>query len=74
MKRAVADTRVAVIIPAYGQPWLTCETPHTVLNQIADFNYSIVIVNDGCPTTETHDVCQIFASGFPQHVFYQWRP
>ena len=70
MKHAVADTRVAVIIPAYGQPWLTCETLHTALNQIADFNYSIVIVNDGCPTTETHDVCQTFASGFPERVFY----
>ncbi|MBZ9655784.1 glycosyltransferase family 2 protein [Phyllobacterium lublinensis] len=73
MKRIAADTRVAVIIPAYGQPWLTCETLHTALNQIADFNYSIVIVNDGCPTTETHDVCQTFASGFPEQVFYLSR-
>ncbi len=71
LKHAVADLPgLLLFIPAYGQPWLTCETLHTALNQIADFNYSIVIVNDGCPTTETHDVCQTFASGFPERVFY----
>lgn len=70
LKQDVADTRAAIIIPAYGQPWLTCETLHTALNQIVDFNYAIVIVNDGCPTRETHEVCQTFAASFPERIFY----
>ncbi|MHC1551230.1 glycosyltransferase family 2 protein [Phyllobacterium sp. K27] len=70
MKQDVADTKAAVIIPAYGQPWLTCETLHTALNQIVDFSYAIVIINDGCPTSETHEVCQTFAASFPGRIFY----
>lgn len=70
MKQDIADTRAAVIIPVYGQPWLTYETLHTALNQIVDFSYSIVIINDGCPTGETHEVCQTFAASFPERIFY----
>jgi glycosyltransferase involved in cell wall biosynthesis len=65
-----ALTCVAVIVPAYGQPLLTYETLHTALNQTTDFVYSVIVVNDGCPLTETQDVCQAFACSFPGKVYY----
>ncbi|MEK1890933.1 MAG: glycosyltransferase family A protein, partial [Phyllobacterium sp.] len=65
-----SDVKVAVVVPAYGQPWLTSEALHTALNQVTDFNYAIVVVNDGCPLPETHDVCQTFAAAYPGRIFY----
>lgn len=62
--------RAAIVIPAYGQPWLTSETLHTALEQITDFDYAIVAVNDGCPLPETDEVCQTFAATHPGRIFY----
>lgn len=65
-----ADVKVAVIVPAYGQPSLTAEALHTALAQVTDFNYAVVIVNDGCPHPETDEVCQTFAATYPERIFY----
>lgn len=65
-----ADVKVAVIVPAYGQPSLTAEALHTALAQVTDFNFAVVIVNDGCPHPETDEVCQTFAATCPGRIFY----
>ncbi|MCO4319332.1 glycosyltransferase family 2 protein [Phyllobacterium sp. 21LDTY02-6] len=62
--------KAAIIIPAHGQPFLTYEALHSALAQITDFNYAVVVVNDGCPMEETHVVCQSFATAFPERIFY----
>lgn len=65
-----ADVKVAVVVPAYGQPSLTAEALHTALVQVTDFNYAVVIVNDGCPHPDTDEVCQTFAATHPGRIFY----
>ncbi|WP_089174230.1 glycosyltransferase [Bosea sp. AS-1] len=64
------DVRAAIVMPAYGQPWLTAEALHTALAQVTDFDFAIVIVNDGCPHPETDEVCQAFAAVHPGRIFY----
>ncbi|MEP9375078.1 glycosyltransferase family A protein [Aquabacter sp. CN5-332] len=67
---AERDVRAVILVPAYGQPWLTAETLHTALAQVTDFDYAIVVVNDGCPHPETDEVCQTFATIHPERIFY----
>lgn len=64
------DVRVAVIIPAYGQPGLAGEALRSALEQRTDFPYAVIIVNDGCPQEATHQVCHSFAAANPGQVFY----
>lgn len=67
---AEADVRAAIVVPAYGQPWLTAEALHTALAQVTDFDFAIVVVNDGCLHPETDEVCQTFAASYPGRIFY----
>jgi glycosyltransferase involved in cell wall biosynthesis len=67
---AGADVRAAILIPAYGQPWLTAEALQSALAQVTDFAYAIVVVNDGCPHRETAEVCQTFAAIYPGRIFH----
>ncbi|TCR66575.1 glycosyltransferase family A protein [Bosea sp. BK604] len=64
------DVRAAILIPAYGQPGLTAEALHTAIAQQADFAFAVVVVNDGCPSPETHEICLNFAATYPGKVFY----
>jgi glycosyltransferase involved in cell wall biosynthesis len=64
------DVRAAILIPAYGQPWLTAEALQSSLAQVTDFPYAIVVVNDGCPHPETAEVCQTFAATHPGRIFH----
>ena len=64
------DVRAAILIPAYGQPWLTAEALQTALAQVTDFAYAIVVINDGCPHPETGEVCQTFAATYPGRIFH----
>ncbi|PQA73532.1 hypothetical protein C3731_09680 [Brucella oryzae] len=66
----VQDVRAVILIPAYGQPALTAETLQTAIAQKCEFPFAIVVVNDGCPSPETHEICQNFASCYPGSVFY----
>lgn len=64
------EIRAAILIPAYGQPWLTAEALQSALAQVTDFAYAIVVVNDGCPHPETAEVCQTFAAIHPGRIFH----
>jgi len=64
------DVRAVIVVPAYGQPWLTAEALHTAVAQRTDFAFAVVVVNDGCPSPETHDVCLNFSAAYPGKVYY----
>ena len=64
------DVRAVILIPAYGQSALTAETLQTAIAQQCEFPFAVVVVNDGCPSPETHEICQNFASCYPGLVFY----
>lgn len=64
------DVRAVILIPAYGQPWLTAETLHTAVAQQTDFDFAVVVVNDGCPSPETHEICLNFSATYEGKVFY----
>ncbi len=66
----VSKCALAVIVPAYGQPSLAAEALRSALMQKTDFPYAIVVVNDGCPQSATHDICLTFAAANPGRVFY----
>lgn len=68
-----ADVRAAILIPAYGQPALTAEALQTAIAQQADFAFAVVVVNDGCPSPETHEICLNSAAAYPGKVFYLKR-
>ena len=61
---------LAVIIPVYEHSVFLAEAVISALNQETDFEVCIVIVNDGCPMAETHQVCLDFAVGAPDRVHY----
>lgn len=65
-----ADVRAAILVPAYGQPALTAEALHTAVAQQTDFAFAVVVVNDGCPSPETHEICLNFAASYPGKLFY----
>ena len=67
---AETEVRAVILVPAYGQPSLTAEALHTAVAQRTDFPFAVVIVNDGCPSPETHDVCLNFSAAYPGKVFY----
>lgn len=69
----MADPRVAVVIPIYRQPSLAVEAIESALRQKASFDYRIVLVNDGCPFTETDQTCRSYANAFPDRIRYVHR-
>lgn len=61
---------VAVVVPVYRHSVLVSEALWSALEQDADFEYSIVAVNDGCPSPETHAVLMEFGKTFPGKIWY----
>ena len=53
---------------------LLAEAVISALYQEADFEFVIVIVNDGCTMAETHQACLDFVAGAPDRVYYIRRP
>ncbi len=68
--REETEVRAVILVPAYGQPSLTAEALHTAVTQRTEFDFAVVVVNDGCPSPETHDVCLNFSAAYPGKVFY----
>jgi glycosyltransferase involved in cell wall biosynthesis len=62
--------QLAVVIPVYKHSVLLAEAVISALNQKADFELVIVIVNDGCPMPETHQACLDFVAAAPDCVYY----
>ena len=56
---------LAIVIPVYKHSVLLGEAVISALNQQTDFEFVIVIVNDGCPMAETHQACLDFVAGAP---------
>jgi glycosyltransferase involved in cell wall biosynthesis len=65
-----AGPTLAVVIPVYKHSVLLGEAVISALNQQADFDLAIVIVNDGCPMVETHQACLDFVAAAPNRVHY----
>lgn len=63
----------AVIIPAYKQPGFLTEALEAILSQLGPQNVGAVIVNDGCPFAQTHDIGLSYARRYPDQVVYLRR-
>lgn len=66
----MADPTVAVVIPVHRQPSLLLDAVESVLRQRAEFDFRIVLVNDGCPFQETDEVCRSYARRLPDRIRY----
>ncbi len=66
----VPDPRVAVVIPVFKHASLVSEAIESVLQQETDFDYRVVLVNDGCPFPETDQVCRGYARAHPERIRY----
>ena len=74
MIRCAAEPRLAIVVPVHGHPVLVNEALESALAQRADFGIHTVVVNDGCPHPETHDVLRAFALAHPDRLTYLRRP
>src|SRR6516162_7596629 len=72
-RRRSEGPALAVVIPVYKHSVLLGEAVISALNQQADFDLVIVIVNDGCPMAETHQACLDFVAAAPDRVHYMRR-
>lgn len=68
-----SDPKIAVVIPVFKQSVLLTEALNAALSQQTEFPYRIVIVNDGCPFEETHQICQEYALAHPDKISYVRR-
>lgn len=62
--------RVAIVTPIFRHSVLLTEAIESALEQSANFPIAIILVNDGCPHTETDSVCIDYATAFPDTVVY----
>ena len=70
MLRQFSAFALAIVIPVYKHSVLLGEAVISALNQETDFDLCIVIINDGCPMSETHQTCLDFVSGAPDRIYY----
>ena len=71
---APSAARLAIVVPVHGHPGLVTEALESALAQEAPFGIHIVVVNDGCPQPETHEVLQAYALAHPDRLSYLRRP
>lgn len=69
-----SDPRIAIVVPIFRHSVLLAEAVDAALLQQADFPIRVVLVNDGCPNRETHEVCLDFALAHPDRVTYLRKP
>jgi glycosyltransferase involved in cell wall biosynthesis len=62
--------RLAIVLPVFKHSMLVAEAIESALNQATDFDYRIVIINDGCPFLETDLTCSSYALAQPNKVIY----
>ena len=67
---ATPDPEVVVIIPIFKHSGLLAEAVESVLKQQFTRGLHLVLVNDGCPFSETHELCQDYAFAYPEVVTY----
>jgi glycosyltransferase involved in cell wall biosynthesis len=61
-------------MPTYKQPGLLRKALNDAVFQQCNFEYGIVVVNDGCPFEETHEVISCYADTYPEKIFYINKP
>lgn len=62
--------QIAVVIPIYRHSVLVTEAIESVLEQITSFNVHLVLINDGCPFSETDATCFDYAINYPNKITY----
>ena len=67
---ATPDPELVVIIPIFKHSGLLAEAVESVLKQQFTRGLHLVLVNDGCPFSETHELCQDYAFTYPETVTY----
>ncbi|HLY55798.1 MAG TPA: glycosyltransferase [Stellaceae bacterium] len=67
---APAPPRAAIVIPLYEHSGLVAGALDSALSQEAGFGIVTIVVNDGCPSEESHAVATSFAAAYPAHVRY----
>ncbi|MBO6505220.1 MAG: glycosyltransferase family 2 protein [Kordiimonadaceae bacterium] len=65
---------VGVVVPGYGHPRFLAEALQSVCEQNCDFQYKVVVVDDGCRFEETADVVANFVAAYPGKVHYLRHP
>ena len=63
-----AEVRIAVVIPAHGQPGLLPEALESVLAQQGAPPTAMVVVDDGCPDPDTTRIASAYAAAHPGRV------
>ena len=63
------EIRVAVVVPLYKQSQFLVECITSALNQTLG-NVGIVVINDGCPTNESHELCVAYSNAYPDNIIY----
>lgn len=71
---ASASPRLAVIVPIFRHSSLVIEAIEAVLAQRLSGGLRLLLVNDGCPFRETHEVCASYAMAYPQIITYLRKP
>ena len=69
-KHTLLSPSFAIIIPVYKHSVFVSEAITSAISQETEFPFRIVIINDGCPYPETHQVCLEFALANPHKVIY----
>jgi len=64
---------VAVIIPIYKQPRLLSDAVNSVLNQRTRFPVKLILINDGCPYQETHEIGRAYAYTYTEKIDYLYQ-
>ena len=65
---------LAIVIPVFKHSVLVTEAIAAGLREARLANGVLVIINDGCPYAETHEVCLTFATAEPEFVEYIRTP
>lgn len=65
---------LAIVIPVYKHSVLVAEAITCAIREAEATSGIVVIVNDGCPYVETHEVCSHFAKSHPGVVDYIRTP
>ncbi|MFE1600590.1 glycosyltransferase [Methylobacterium sp. ID0610] len=63
------DYKAAIIIPVFKHSVLVSEAIDSALAQDAPYKIAIVLVDDGCPFDETHQVCKSFSYAY-RNIYY----
>lgn len=65
-----SEVKLAIVIPVFKHSMLIAEAIESALSQVTDFEFRVVIINDGCPYPETELTCSAYARTYPNRVHY----